>query len=96
MISSISLYPNPAQDWVVVDSWQSAIGNWQSGSGAFKPEDIVVTIYNTLGQMMDRFKIKGNELQEYMIDLSGYRTGIYTLIVSSDSIFTTQKLMVVK
>ena len=73
--SLISIYPNPASAGVTIQS----------------PAGSTVTIYNTQGQLTDRF-VAGNE--KTRVDISGWPSGIYLIRVVSGSVSTTARLMV--
>lgn len=78
----ISLYPNPAQNWVVVRM-----------TGEFDDETSVsgireVSIYNPQGVMVSQVRLRGE--MEAKVDVSGLEPGIYYLKAVSDrSLFAT-------
>ena len=58
--ATITLFPNPANDFVTLKG--ESLGT--------------VRVYNTLGQVMDKFEANGNELR---ISTAGYENGVYVV-----------------
>jgi len=82
---SFDLYPNPANSSATLKSYSSA------------EQKATVTIYNTLGQMVSSFDATlSYGINEINLDLSNLNSGIYNVVLNSESGSMVKKLNISK
>ena len=81
---NISVYPNPATDFVTVDVLSQNIN-----------EEVTIRLFDAIGKMIYSKQVS-TENNKVVIDLDGLENGLYTVSVSNEFFNTTKKLTVVK
>ena len=77
--NTVVLYPNPASDEFIVNLGSSVDG------------DVEITVINSLGQTIQRLNTTTTQTT---VDVSNYHTGLYFVIIKTDTQSTTKKLLV--
>jgi uncharacterized Ntn-hydrolase superfamily protein len=86
--NDISIYPNPARDWLVVESQQAGL------AGNSINDELV--IYNSVGEKVEYFTLLWTTGSRFEIDLKGYPAGLYTLHLYVDNSLVVKKFIVLK
>lgn len=83
---SVSLFPNPATDFLVVKL-----------AGETPPQDVTVEMFNSLGVMVRQFEIDSLDFSAgHQVDISELLPGFYTLKTSSEGQIAGGKFLKVK
>lgn len=78
----VRTYPNPASSWLTLDL------------SAIEAEKVDVVFVNTSGvAVFSQNDFEGNELK---VDISGYKSGMYLVLISADGLLTKKKVLVRK
>jgi hypothetical protein len=72
--NKVHLYPNPATNKIIIKSKEQAL----------------LEILNIEGQIINRFKVKDDEIE---IDISDFSSGVYIIKATTDNGITTQKFI---
>ncbi len=70
---SLKFYPNPAGESIFIDA------------EGFSDEMVVITVMNLLGEKMQEVVVQGKELRQYSLNLQNILSGMYELILQSDT-----------
>ena len=76
----ITVYPNPAKEKIIIESFNGTIGN--------------VQIFNAIGQLVNT--IENKKRQQIVIDSHNYAEGIYYLKISSGETVLNKKISIIK
>lgn len=79
---SLSIYPNPTENLIWID------GQMNSN------EEVVIEIFNSLGEVLHYEKLNPSMQMHHRIDLSGYPNGVYLTKVQSGNKVTTKKIVI--
>ena len=91
-----AIYPNPAKEWLIIESRQSAVGSQQSGIGDLSANELTLTIYNSVGKEMEKHIVSGKELAQYKINVQHYHPGIYLLHIESPKAIAVKNFIVIR
>ena len=76
----ITVYPNPAKEKIIIESFNCTIGN--------------VQIFNSIGKLVNT--IENKKRQQIVIDSHNYAEGIYYLKISSGETVLNKKISIIK
>ncbi len=93
-VASLKIYPNPAVDWIVVESRQSAVVSLQPEKMTLGESQIMT--YNSLGVLMGTYKVEENGSMRLEINLSSYPAGIYSLVMNHNGHKLVKKFTVIR
>ena len=82
--NKISVFPNPATEYVVVDVLQQNVN-----------EDVIIRLFDAVGKLIYSKQVS-SENNRIEIDLEVLESGMYTVSVSNEFFNTTKKLTVVR
>jgi hypothetical protein len=70
-VEQITLYPNPAQDFVVINTQMN-------------PNNQVIAIFNNIGQQV--YESELNHRENNILDVQSLPNGLYTIVVGLDTV----------
>ncbi|MEN8929024.1 MAG: T9SS type A sorting domain-containing protein, partial [Flavobacteriales bacterium] len=82
--NNISIYPNPATDFITVDILSQN-----------ENEEVTIRLFDAIGKLVYTNEVN-TENNKVVIDLEGLENGLYTVSVSNEFFITTKKISVVK
>ncbi len=92
----LKIYPNPAVDWIVVESRQSPVGSLQSAVNPSPLKTSKIMIYNSMGQLVDRIIVENSFSFRINIDLNHYPAGMYSLVLCHHNHYLVKKFSVIR
>jgi uncharacterized Ntn-hydrolase superfamily protein len=94
--NDLIIYPNPAGEWLVVESRPSSVVSRQQETVQGNEESLTLIIMNSMGKEVERFSVLEMPFQSFQIDLQEYPPGMYTLSINGGNINTLRKFIVIK
>ncbi len=82
-VQNISIYPNPASDYINVVS-------------SFSGENMQITVTNMIGKVIDLVTYNNFSAGEYKIDMSEFDAGIYYININADNKVISEKITLIK
>ena len=82
-VQNISIYPNPASDYINVVS-------------SFSGENMQITFTNMIGEIIDFVTYNNFSAGEYKIDMSKFDAGIYYININADNKVISEKITLIK
>jgi hypothetical protein len=89
--SYISVYPNPAKDFVKLSAVSGQLSAVSGQLSAVSGQLSVVKVYNCLGMLVEEIEVNADEVE---IDVSEYNTGIYFFNIQTESENIVKKVII--
>lgn len=89
------IYPNPAREYLVIESRQLAAGRQLSLTDKDIANITTLSVYNALGKETERMEVSEDQLQNFKMNLYGYPPGVYTLILNGTNRMVAKKFLII-